>query len=152
MSVPLSAAVVAAGVGSAAVAGVLLAFSIAVMPALGVQPASAATAVMTRVNVVIVAPVFMVLLFGTAAASVLAAVTAFLEPGTPAVLVAAAAALYVAGCLGVTVAVNVPLNDRLAAAEDVWPEYLTRWTRWNHVRVIAGLGASVLFVVAGVAA
>ena len=48
---------------------------------------------------------------------------------------------------------NVPLNDKLAAAdpddagaESLWSLYLARWTRWNHVRTAASLAAAaVLF-------
>lgn len=147
----MTALLIVAGLGSALVSGILLAFSLAVMPALASQPASSAAAVMNRINVVIVAPLFMVLLFGTAVATVAAAVTALLEPGIPASLVVLAAVLYVGGCVGVTVVVNVPLNNRLAAREDVWPEFLLRWTRWNHVRVLAGVASSILLLAAGVA-
>jgi uncharacterized membrane protein len=51
----------------------------------------------------------------------------------------------------VTVAFNVPLNDRLdtadiagAAAATVWHDYLTQWAAWNHVRALSGSAAAVL--------
>jgi uncharacterized membrane protein len=51
---------------------------------------------------------------------------------------------------GITMTVNVPLNNRLAAldanAPDSWPQwrdYLQRWTWWNHLRAFAGVLASL---------
>jgi uncharacterized membrane protein len=67
----------------------------------------------------------------------------------------AGCALYLLGCLLVTVAFNVPLNNRLAAAdpdssaaEALWAHYLSRWTLWNHVRTAASLAAAGLFAMA----
>jgi len=55
----------------------------------------------------------------------------------------------------VTIAVNVPLNDALAAtrpdgtgAADHWGSYLRRWTAWNHLRAAAALAATGLLIVA----
>jgi uncharacterized membrane protein len=66
--------------------------------------------------------------------------------------VLAGAALYLVGCLGVTIVGNVPLNNRLARVEagteearEVWGVYLRRWTFWNHVRTAASLAASVAY-------
>jgi uncharacterized membrane protein len=64
--------------------------------------------------------------------------------------VLAAAVLYLAGVLGVTVAGNVPLNDALAAADPAagppggWPAWVRRWTAWNTVRSLAALAAAAL--------
>ena len=89
----------------------------------------------------------MTALFAPALAAVIVAVV---DGGTPAV---AGAALYVAGVLGVTIAGNVPLNDALArldpAQADVaarWREYVRRWTRLNHARVLAGVAAATLLL------
>lgn len=126
-----------AAVGSGLVGGVFVAFSVAVMPALRRRPAAEAVAVMQEINGVIVGPVFLLLFFGTGAAAVLASVLDVRD--------APAAALYVVGALGVTMVVNVPLNNRLDAdGEPVWPRYLARWTVWNHVRALAATGAAVL--------
>ncbi|KWE53188.1 hypothetical protein WT53_26425 [Burkholderia sp. MSMB2157WGS] len=66
--------------------------------------------------------------------------------------------LYVLGMFAVTLAVNVPLNDALAAADPatthgaaLWARYLHDWTRWNHVRTVASAAACVSFI-AGIAA
>jgi uncharacterized membrane protein len=125
-----------AGVGSGLVGGVFVAFSVAVMPALRRRPAAEAVAMMQEVNRVIVGPLFLLLFFGTGVLGVVAAVLDLrYAPG---------AALYVVGALGLTVAVNVPLNNRLdAEGEPVWERYLSRWTVWNHVRALAATGAAV---------
>ncbi len=49
--------------------------------------------------------------------------------------------------LVVTVAFNIPLNDRLAGGAVPWPDYFRVWTVWNHVRTVAPLIGSVLMVI-----
>jgi uncharacterized membrane protein len=123
-------------VGAGLVAGVFVAFSVAVMPALRRGSAEVGTAVMQEVNRVIVNPPFLLLFLGTGAAGVVAAVLDVRDvPG---------AALYLVGAVGVTMALNVPLNNRLdAEGARVWERYLARWTAWNHVRALAATGAAV---------
>ena len=55
----------------------------------------------------------------------------------------------------VTMAFNVPLNNKLAATgaksaegASVWQTYLSNWTAWNHVRTIAALAACASFLLA----
>lgn len=59
--------------------------------------------------------------------------------------------VYLAGSVGVTMAFNVPRNNRLASleaasaqAEAYWPVYVREWLAWNHVRCIASLAAAAL--------
>ncbi|UPT93438.1 DUF1772 domain-containing protein [Bradyrhizobium barranii subsp. apii] len=63
--------------------------------------------------------------------------------------------LYVIGMFVVTMVFNVPLNNALAALQPsapeagaVWAAYLKDWTFWNHVRMVASVVASGLFVAA----
>lgn len=63
--------------------------------------------------------------------------------------------LYLVGTVGVTIVANVPLNDRLAAADPesadtarFWRHYVSRWTRWNHVRTAAALAAGAVLTIA----
>jgi len=49
----------------------------------------------------------------------------------------------------------VPLNDALAAVAPAsaegaafWTRYLTEWTWWNHVRMVACTMSFILFIVA----
>ncbi len=124
-------------VGAGLMGGVFVAFSVAVMPALRRRPAAEAVAVMQEVNRVIVSPLFLLVFLGTGVAGVVAAV--FDVRAVP------GAALYVVGALGVTMAVNVPLNNRLdAEGEQIWERYIARWTAWNHVRALAATGSAVL--------
>jgi uncharacterized membrane protein len=136
-------AALAATVGAGLMAGLFFAFSVAVMPALGrLQPAVGART-MQAVNSAILNPVFGVVFGGTTVLCVLLAVAApfSVESGTTSIVVGAV--LYVVGSFVVTVALNVPLNNRLAAVDPdgaagarVWSEYLVRWTAWNHVRTV----------------
>jgi uncharacterized membrane protein len=71
----------------------------------------------------------------------------------------AAAALYSAGVVGVTFAVNLPLNAALAAAPftpgtaaEVWRGFAGPWTAWNHLRTAAASVAFVALATSGVVA
>ncbi|MCC8927674.1 DUF1772 domain-containing protein [Rhodococcus sp. I2R] len=150
-----SVATTVAAVGCGSIAGVLLAFSISVMPALSSRSAPDAITTMQRINVAIVSPMFLTLFLGAAVAASTAAVGALISASGSPVLIVAGALLYVIGCVLVTVAINVPLNDALAAVDpsnqadaDVWSNYLVRWTRWNHARTGAAFAACVLFTIA----
>ncbi len=146
-----AAVVVPAAVGSGLVAGVFYGFSGFVMRALSGLPPATGAAAMRAVNVAAVRPPLMTALFGTALLDGVAA--AGVLTGGPVdrsgALVLAGAGAYLAGVVGVTVAANVPLNDRLAAAAPgspaeaaVWAGYTRRWTRWNTVRTVAGAVAA----------
>lgn len=143
---------------TAALAGLFYAFSVAVMRGLdAARPASAVDA-MTAINAKILNPFFAPVFFGPLALGV-AIVLAFLsEIGSAAGLLAiVGVSAYAAGVLGVTFAVHLPLNARLAsraaaampdAADDLWRAYSVRWTRWNHVRAAAALLSLACLVIA----
>ncbi|MEV4457930.1 anthrone oxygenase family protein [Microbispora sp. NPDC049633] len=141
---------------TAGMAGTFFGFSVGVMPGLNAMPASSAIDAMNAINVKIQNPVFL-------AAFVLAPVAA---AGAGAFLLAtphsgaawpffAAAAVYAAGVILTTAAVNVPMNDALAAAAAhgdltetaarLWSDYSSRWTTWNTWRAVAG-GVSLLLM------
>ncbi|WP_256978886.1 MULTISPECIES: DUF1772 domain-containing protein [unclassified Rhodococcus (in: high G+C Gram-positive bacteria)] len=142
-----------AAVGCGLVAGVLLAFSISVLPGLATLPVPDAIAAMQRFNRAIVDPVFLGLFFGTAGSCTLAAIlTVSTGRGSP-VLVVSGAVLYVLGCFAITMSLNVPLNDALAgvdpgsaAGTDAWQNFREKWTRWNNVRTIAATAACVVLI------
>ena len=57
--------------------------------------------------------------------------------------------MYALGSFGVTMAFNVPRNERLARqdaasadAQAYWPVYVREWTRLNHVRTAASLAGA----------
>jgi uncharacterized membrane protein len=156
MSGVLYAATLVSALGCGLIAGVFFAFSSFVMPALRRLSPERGIAAMQSINVLAVTPVFMTALFGTAAACLGLVVWAVISWGEqPAALVLAGGALYIVGTIGVTIACNVPLNNRLANmhpqsanAAGYWEEYVTRWTAWNHVRTVAALAAAAALTVA----
>ena len=145
-------ALVVAIVGTACIGGVLYAFSSFVMSALNRLPAPDAVRAMQSINLRAERPplltMFVVPLIAAVSLSLGAA------PVSPPAFwwVLAGTGLYLLGCIGVTLAVNVPLNNRLAKAPDddeaTWRAYSRPWTAVNHVRTAAALAASVSFAVA----
>lgn len=137
-----------AAVCAGAAGGVYVAFSAMVIPALNGRAEPEAIAAMQRINVFAVRPPFMVIFFGGAVGSVVAGLTA----GTTDVqgLVRVAGAVLALASFGVTIAVNVPLNNRLARVSgpikaDAWRAFASPWTRANTVRgVLALAGAAAL--------
>jgi uncharacterized membrane protein len=135
-------------------AGALFAFSSFVMRALARVPPAQGIAAMHSINVVAVTPVFMTALFGTAVAClaiVAWALAAWDDSSSPWLL--AGGALYLVGPVGLTIGYHVPRNDALAAVEPTdrdaeahWRRYLADWTRWNHVRVAAGVAAAAALI------
>lgn len=140
--------------GCAVMAGLYFAFSAFIMRALGEIDRAAGLAAMVAINRVILRSAFMPVFLGSTLTSLALVGIALLrwgEPGTAPMLLGAAA--YVLGMFAVTMARNVPLNNRLIAAgaggdDGTWTLYLTVWTRWNHVRTVASLAGLVLFVLA----
>ena len=146
----------AAVLGSGLVAGVFFAFSTFIMRALGQLPANQGIAAMKAINVTVINPWFFLAFLGTGAVCLAVAFLAFgSAAGTHRAYLLAGCALYLFGCLLVTVAFNVPLNDQLASANPdssgvaaLWANYLSRWTFWNHVRTAASLAAAGFFTMA----
>jgi uncharacterized membrane protein len=144
--------VVFAVLGSGLMAGLFFVFSNAVMPALARRAPERAVGFMQAVNVTILNPLFLSLFVGTAVACAFLLVGALAGwfAGSPSLL--AGAVLYLVGTFGVTAAGNVPLNNALEArrgddAVAFWETYATRWTRWNHVRTVAAIAATVCLTV-----
>ena len=142
--------------GCALLAGLYFAFSTFIMTALGRIGQAQGVSAMNAINATILRSLFMPLFFGTTLSSLaLAVIGAFrlAEPGSPAMTVGGA--LYVVGMFVVTMTCNVPLNNALAASDAadgktavLWKRYLKDWTLWNHVRTVASLVASALFIAA----
>ncbi|HEY7382093.1 MAG TPA: anthrone oxygenase family protein [Beijerinckiaceae bacterium] len=146
----------AAAIGSALVAGIFFAFSTFVMAALGRIPADQGIRAMQSINVTVINPLFMLAFMGTGAVCLALVAGAYIRwDETSSKLMLIASILYLIGCIGVTMVLNVPLNDALAAVEAstpeaaaVWARYLADWTFWNHVRTVAPLISAVLFIAA----
>ena len=144
----LSTLAVASSVASALVGGVFFAFSTFVMRALADLPSARGIPAMQRINITVINPWFLGVFLGTAP---LLGVTAFFgRDNAPAFgWLLAAFGVYLVGSVGVTMAFNVPRNNRLAALEPnspeaaaCWPTYVREWLWWNHVRCIASLLAA----------
>jgi uncharacterized membrane protein len=142
---------IAAILGAGMIAGTFLAFSTFVMKALALQPHPGGLLAMRAINITVVNPLFMGVLFGTAALSLWLGYAGF-RTGNWWVL--AGAVFYVVGVIGVTMAFNVPLNDGLAAlapspaSEVAWKDYVSTWTMWNSIRMAGAAVSSACFAVA----
>ncbi|GAA5048254.1 anthrone oxygenase family protein [Nocardia callitridis] len=145
MTVARIASMVAATLATGLIAGVFYAYAISVMPALGRADDRTLVEVMQKINVAIMNPWFLTGFVGTVAFGVLAALT-HLDRAHRGVLVwiVAALVLNVLAFL-VTSALNVPLNDQLAAAgaaarigelASVRADFESAWVRWNMVRAV----------------
>ncbi len=157
MSGVLYIATLVSALGCGLVAGVFFAFSTFVMPALRRLPTAHGVAAMQSINKLAVTPAFMMALLGTAVACLGLVAWATISSGErpAAALVFVGGALYIVGTIGITLARNVPLNDRLARLHpkgadtaDRWDEYVAKWTAWNHVRAAAALAAAATLTVA----
>ena len=146
----------AAAIGSALVAGIFFAFSTFVMAALGRIPADQGIRAMQSINVTVINPLFMLAFMGTGVVCLALVAGAYVRwDETSGKLMLLASLIYLIGCIGVTMVLNVPLNDALAAVEastpeaaTLWARYLADWTFWNHVRTIAPLVSAALFIAA----
>jgi uncharacterized membrane protein len=146
----------AAALGAGAIGGVFFAFSSFVMGALARLPAPHGIAAMQSINVVVINPLFLGVLFGTGALGIgliAAALLRWQVPGAAHLL--AGGVVYFVGCILVTMLGNVPRNNALAAwdpnaaeAAALWGDFVSAWTAWNHVRTVASLVASGLFILA----
>lgn len=153
----LTATTFIAALGCALVGGVFFAFSTFVIHALRRLPPHEGIAAMQSINLTVINPMFLGLFLGTAGLCVVVVVVT-VGPlarseagGMPYLLVASAR--YLIGTIGVTIACNIPLNNRLATLEPTapdaphrWTHYISRWTAWNHVRTVAAILAAASFL------
>ncbi len=143
-------------IGCGLLGGLYFAFSAFIMTAFGRIGQAAGIAAMNAINDVILRSWFMPVFLGTTVAAAVLAVMAIFRLGAPgAVAMLVGGVLYVLGMFVVTMVFNVPLNNALAAAQaaspdtaPLWARYLQDWTFWNHVRTLASVGASALFIAA----
>lgn len=137
-------------IGAGTVGGVFFAFSSFVMKALAQMPPNQGIAAMQRINVVVLNPLFLGVFMGTALLSIACIAASFFPWVTQrSLLLLAAGLLYLAGSFLVTVAFNVPRNERLARlnaesleAATYWQAYLREWSNWNHLRAAASIGSA----------
>lgn len=138
----MTALAVIAGLGSVLVAGFYAAFTFTVMPALRQRPAQDAAATMVSINEHAVRPPFMILFFGTALACAGALAEQAASPGEDSLLPVLGAVAYLTGWV-ITMAINVPLNGRLARSRIEWAAFERSWSRANLFRAVLSLSGSV---------
>jgi uncharacterized membrane protein len=148
----------AAAIGSAVVGGLFYAFSTFVMRGLDrTDPVDAITA-MQGINAEAQANApFLLMFFGCTLLAFAVGVIAAVQLGRPGSGYLLAGAVLTILAAVVTIAFNVPLNDRLAALDPAgliaadaaghWQAYLGPWTAWNHVRTVAPLLGSALILI-----
>jgi len=136
-------------------AGIFFIFSNTIMKSLGEQPTAAAIATMQSINRVILNPLFLLIFMGATLACAALAVTAKFSDEPHALWRIAGGVVFVLGVFLVTMALNVPLNDKLDAVDPntpqgaaVWDEILTKWTAYNHIRTISSTAAAVILTLA----
>lgn len=131
-------------VGCGLVAGVFFAFSTSVMPGLARLPKPAAALAMQQTNRAILNPLFLSVFVATVPVCAALVAIALATGASGTFWLVTGAVLHVVGGFVLTTAVNVPMNNRLDATDpdsaegaEIWTEYLSRWTAWNHVRAVA---------------
>ncbi len=145
-----------AALGSGLIAGLFCSFSNFIMKALSSISPPEGIAAMQAINLVIVRPAFLIVFFGTGVACVAAMVAGWQDLGTGArTWGIIGGTVYILGSIGVTVAFNVPLNNKLAAVKPdseegtrMWDVYLLRWCWWNHIRSLATLVSTIFLIMA----
>ena len=141
---------VLAGMGAAAVGGVYLAFSVMVLPAFRRLGEESASAAMLAINRWAERGPFIVVFLGAALAAIalgITAATGLPDPGAAQRL--AAAVLSLASTI-ITIAANVPHNNRLLRdGAAYWPVFQRRWGRLNTLRAVLALSAVALLVARG---
>ena len=143
------------------VAGFVLLFAIVVMPGIGSLGNRDFLRAFQVVDKVIQdnQPLFLFVWLGSAAALVLAALLGFLQlEGAPRALIVVATVLYLLGVQLPTIAVNIPLNNRvqslnLDTLDDMSVDrerqaFEVRWNRWNGIRTVVGCVVSVVLLIA----
>jgi uncharacterized membrane protein len=145
-----------AALGSALMAGTFFVFSIAVMRGLDRLPPGQAITSMQSINLAILNAVFLGIFVGTGIVCIILPVASLTDwSASRATWMFAGGLLYLFGALLVTIAMNVPLNNRLALvraddprADAIWRDYSAAWTLWNHIRALTSLFATAAFIMA----
>lgn len=144
------------GLVAALIGGVFQSFSDFVMRGLAQAGDDAGAAGMIGLNRTVYRSVFLIMLLGLAPVSIGFAVYAnFYVDGIAKTLLIAASIVYVALVFLVTVAGNVPRNNKLDRLEGqgaaaYWPTYFREWTGLNHVRTFGSIGTAIIYLLAAV--
>ncbi|MGH1415968.1 MAG: DUF1772 domain-containing protein [Pelagimonas sp.] len=145
---------IAAILFSGAIFGFFYAWICSTMWGLDAAKPEVAIAAMQAMNASVRNAVFAPIFFGTPCVIAVAAIAAWrVQAQVSGVYFALAASLYFAGALLLTMSVNVPMNDALAAtpipasseaAQDIWITYSSRWQTYNILRTVVSGGSLLL--------
>lgn len=150
---------VVGGTCTGLLAGVFYTFSVAIVPALRSLKGTQHIAAMQAINVKIENPVFFLSFFGP---TFLLPLAAFLHRSTPQFgWLVAASVLHIVGSNGVTIAGDIPLNNKLdkidvehlseAEADQIRTAFQRPWSPWmnfHHLRTLAAIAATILVFLA----
>ena len=143
----------------AAIFGFFYAWTVSTMWGLDQAAPQTAIAAMQAMNASVRNAAFAPAFFGTAPAFLLTALAAH-QNRRAAGLFLAAGLIYGLAAMGLTMAINVPMNETLAAtaipadpakAAEIWQVYSQPWQMWNQIRT-ATSGAAFLTGLAGLIA
>jgi uncharacterized membrane protein len=150
LTTPRGAVLIAATIATGLVAGLFYAYSCSVMPGLARADDRTFVEAMQHINVAILNGWFAAAFGGAPLLIAIAAALHLPAGGRRALPWIALALLLYAVMLAITFAVNVPLNDQLAAASQgssgatlaqVRQHFEARWVPWNVARAIFSTGA-----------
>ncbi|NJC24160.1 putative membrane protein [Arthrobacter pigmenti] len=136
------------------IAGLFFAFSVAVMPGLRRVDDAAFVGSMVAINRAIQNPLFALIFFGAFLFPALALLLDLSGPQVAALPLGLGFALY-SVALGITFAVNIPLNAKLERGggdHSLRRGFEARWVRWNTVRTVLCATAFLALVVSLTAA
>ena len=143
----LMAATITMGIG----AGVYLLYAFAIMPGLSKTDDRTFVGAFQQIDTAIVGPFLLVFFIGPLGFAALAAALHLGDGDRSALALIASAIVLQLAMAGITLGVNVPLNDGIKAAGD--PSEIdnlvavrqrfneARWVRWNIVRAVAATSA-----------
>ncbi len=143
---------------SAIIGGVFWAFSEFIMKALTRAQPAAGIEAMQQINKTVIGTQFVAGILLIPVLSIGLAVHAWGSvSGLPLFAILLAALVFVTSVFFMTLAGNVPMNNRLAALDHTteegtayWALYGRRWTRLNHIRSLGGVLTAVIYLVAAV--
>lgn len=142
----------AAALVGAVLAGVYFAFDVLVMPALRRRPTAEAVLAMQEINRAALRPGFQVIFFGSAVLAAAAAVLEVITANSATTLTRLSGDALILAAFVITVAVNVPRNNAIAALDPhgevtpgSWRELERGWSTANRLRtIVAFVGAAAL--------
>ncbi|MAD45911.1 MAG: hypothetical protein CMI02_13535 [Oceanospirillaceae bacterium] len=133
-------------ISMALMGGVYFVFSAFVMKAL--QHAGNGSEAMVEINRFILKSLFMPVFSASTLLALMLLLWQLMNEQN--IFIISGSAVYIGGMFICTALFNVPLNNRLLAAQHsngenpFWPVYLRQWTRWNHLRMLSSLLAAAL--------